>query len=347
MSTWSFEELRALQNRKLRAFLRQQIYPFSPYYRELFDDNAIDVKSIKTTDDLVRIPFTSKKDIAPDDEDPRRHVQFILTPTEDAIIKYAPKRKLLKLANLKMTQGDKAVRELLEQEYAPIFIIFTTGRTARPTPFLFTKYDFSIWDVHTSRMSEISKEQIDFESGMACLNALPYAPHGGFWQAYRSTTLQGILTLHTGGGKIMGTEKILDALASGTFTSLTATPGYLYHLLRKAKEEGRNLSSLKHITSGAERAHPDYRQKLLQLARDCGALDPKFSAAGGFTEQKHYPLECIGGEDSGYHTWPDLDFFEIVDPDTGQRLPDSASGELTYTALDGRGSIVIRYRTGI
>jgi phenylacetate-CoA ligase len=57
-------------------------------------------------------------------------------------------------------------------------------------------------------------------------------------------------------------------------------------------------------------------------------------------------MECLGGEKVGYHTWPDLDFFEIVDPETGKRLPDDASGELTYTALDGRGSIVLRYRTG-
>ena len=102
MSTWRFDELRFLQNRKLRTFLRQQIYPFSPYYRKLFDDNAIDVSSINTTDDLVKIPFTTKKDIAPDDEDPHRHIQFVLTPTEEAIIKYAPKRKLLKLANIKL-----------------------------------------------------------------------------------------------------------------------------------------------------------------------------------------------------------------------------------------------------
>ncbi|MEM7261632.1 MAG: hypothetical protein AAF488_06545 [Planctomycetota bacterium] len=43
---------------------------------------------------------------------------------------------------------------------------------------------------------------------------------------------------------------------------------------------------------------------------------------------------------------PDLDLFEIIDPDTGELLPDGETGELVYTPIDGRGSIVLRYRTG-
>jgi phenylacetate-coenzyme A ligase PaaK-like adenylate-forming protein len=346
MSSWTFEEMRGLQNSRLRDFLRHQVYPFSPYYRKLFDDNGIDVRSIETTDDLTRIPFTYKQDIAPDEEDPERPTRFVLAPNEETLRKYASKKTLLKLAYTKLVKGEKALTEMVEWEYAPVFIIFTTGRTAQPTPFLFTRYDFEVWNTHSSRSGTIMKEQINYEPGKLVLNAFPYAPHGGFWQVYLMTSMQGMLTLQSGGGKIMGTERILDALESGSCMSLVAVPGYLYHLLRKALAEGRDLSSLRFLMTGGERAHPDYREKVLQLARDCGAKDPKFLAAGGFTEQKHYPIECLGGENVGYHTWPDLDFFEIVDPETGERLPDDASGELTYTALDGRGSIVIRYRTG-
>jgi phenylacetate-CoA ligase len=346
MTHWSFDELRDMQNHKLREFLRHQVYPFSPYYKKMFDDNSIDVDSIETTDDLTRLPFTYKQDIAPDDEHPDRPTQFILTPNEKTLRKYAAKKTLVKLAYAKLTKGEDAMREMVEWEYAPVFIIFTTGRTAKPTPFLFTRYDFEIWNRHSSRQGTIVKEQIGYQPGQLFVNAFPYAPHGGFWQAYFSTSMQGILTLQSGGGKILGTERILDAISSESCIALVAVPGYMYHLLRKAKAEGRDLGALRFLMTGGERAHPDYREKVLQLARDCGAQDPRFVAAGGFTEQKHYPMECLGGEKVGYHTWPDLDFFEIVDPETGKRLPDDASGELTYTALDGRGSIVLRYRTG-
>lgn len=346
MSSWSFNEMRELQNRKLRNFIRTQVYPFSPFYRKMFDKEGIDVRSIKTVDDLRRLPFTSKADIAPSEEDPSRPREFILQPDEESLRKYSSKSTLIKMAWMKIAKGEAALKSRLEWEYAPVFNIFTTGRTADPTPFLFSLYDFNIWDLHGARTMQIIKEQIDYQVGQLFINAFPYAPHGGFWQVFRMTSLVGILTLQSGGGKIMGTARILDAVSKGRAVALIAVPGYLYHLLRIAAEEGRDLSSLRLLITGGERAHPEYREKVLQLARDCGAKDPFFIAAGGFTEQKHYPVECIGGVNVGYHAWPDLDFFEIVDPKSGERLPDDASGELVYTALDGRGSIVMRYRTG-
>lgn len=346
MSSWSFDNMREMQNCRLRNFIRTQVYPFSPFYRNMFDKEGIDPDSIRTVDDLQKLPFTSKSDIAPTVDNPARPREFILQPNEELIKKHLPKASLIKIAAIKLIKGGAALKHRLEWEYAPVFNIFTTGRTADPTPFVFTRYDFKIWDLHSTRTMEIIRQQINYQPGQLFINAFPYAPHGGFWQVYRMTSLQGILALQSGGGKVLGTERILDVISKGKAVGLIAIPGYLYHLLRIAKDEGRNLSSLKLLITGGERAHPDYREKVIQLARDCGAVDPSFIAAGGFTEQKHYPIECMGGVKVGYHTWPDLDFFEIVDPESGQRLPDDSSGELVYTALDGRGSIVMRYRTG-
>jgi phenylacetate-coenzyme A ligase PaaK-like adenylate-forming protein len=49
---------------------------------------------------------------------------------------------------------------------------------------------------------------------------------------------------------------------------------------------------------------------------------------------------------SGYHLYPDMGIFEIIDPKTGVTVPDGESGELVFTPLDHRGSVVLRYRTG-
>ncbi len=48
----------------------------------------------------------------------------------------------------------------------------------------------------------------------------------------------------------------------------------------------------------------------------------------------------------GFHTYPDMGFVEIVDPETGKRVPDGQPGEIVFTPLDSRGTIVLRYRTG-
>jgi len=50
--------------KKLRHFLQHKIH-FSPHYNKLFKKNNINFYDIKTTDDLKKIPFTTKKDIAP------------------------------------------------------------------------------------------------------------------------------------------------------------------------------------------------------------------------------------------------------------------------------------------
>ena len=114
-------QIKKLQNKKLRAFIRTQI-PYHPYYSKLFKKNKI-----KTTDDLVKIPLSSKKDIAPTKQEPKKPLQFILQPNKQLIMQYYPKYKL-----------PFASKSRLEYEYKPVQIHFTTGRTALPTPFFYS-----------------------------------------------------------------------------------------------------------------------------------------------------------------------------------------------------------------
>jgi phenylacetate-coenzyme A ligase PaaK-like adenylate-forming protein len=51
-------------------------------------------------------------------------------------------------------------------------------------------------------------------------------------------------------------------------------------------------------------------------------------------------------EYSGYHLYPDLAIFEVIDPRSGEVVPAGADGELVFTPISGRGSTVFRYRTG-
>src|SRR3989338_2927863 len=55
--------------------------------------------------------------------------------------------------------------------------------------------------------------------------------------------------------------------------------------------------------------------------------------------------ECPCHESTGYHTYPDMEIFEIVNPETGEPVKEGESGEIVYTCLDGRASCVLRFRT--
>ena len=82
------ENIKNLQNKLLKNFIRSQI-PYHPYYSNLFKKNNIRFSDIKTTDDLKKLPFTSKEDIAPTAKEPKKFLDFVLQPNRKLIGQYA------------------------------------------------------------------------------------------------------------------------------------------------------------------------------------------------------------------------------------------------------------------
>src|SRR5690349_3556735 len=103
-------EQRALQDSLLRRYVREYLYPFSPYYRQLFDAHGVRPEQIRTVDDLRRLPLTSKLDLLPTTEDAQRFKRFILQPDPKTIRAAWPLSRKLPLLWQKWTQGTEAVR---------------------------------------------------------------------------------------------------------------------------------------------------------------------------------------------------------------------------------------------
>ena len=77
LSHLSIKKIESLQDKYLKYFVQHKV-PFSPYYNKLFKKNNIKYSDIKTTKDLKKIPFTTKKDIAPDKKNPKKYNEFVL-----------------------------------------------------------------------------------------------------------------------------------------------------------------------------------------------------------------------------------------------------------------------------
>ena len=123
------KEIRALQNECLHRFINQNVYAFHPYYRRLFDENKIDPDSIRTVDDLKRIPFTYKEDIAPSAQDPDNPHAFVPAPVFDRAETNGSKRRMPQVN--KGTEGSpSAAEQEFREEYQPVITMFTTGATA-------------------------------------------------------------------------------------------------------------------------------------------------------------------------------------------------------------------------
>jgi phenylacetate-CoA ligase len=335
------QHLERLQMEKLRRHLREKILPFHPYYREKLQHLEID--SLQTYADMSQIPFSSKSDIAPTAESPDQPKQFVLQPDAETVRKVLTPLQKAGMMWTALRHGREEVRRRLGTEYRPVQAFFTTGRTALPTSFFLSRYDLDVLQESGRRMGEVIG--VD-NSNDRLVSVFPYAPHLAFWQVHGVGIANELFTLHTGGGRAMGTDGILKALEKMRPSHLTGIPGYVYHLVRQGVEEGRDLSSIRVLFLGGDRVTKGYRDKLEELLRSNGSKDPKVVSVLGFTESKKCWIECQGGVETGFHTYPDLDLFEIVDPETGERLPDGETGELVYTPLDGRGSLIIRYRTG-
>ena len=117
MTSWSSlqrqtrAEQRAMQDQLLQRYVREYLYPFSPWYRELFDRAGVRPEQIRCVDDLRRLPLSQKRDLLPTAEDPQRFKKFILQPDAQSIRAAWPLSRKLPLLWTKWTQGTAAVQQ--------------------------------------------------------------------------------------------------------------------------------------------------------------------------------------------------------------------------------------------
>ena len=225
-----------------------------------------------------------------------------------------------------------------------MFITFTTGTTNKPVPFAYSDYDMKNLYISGARMLTL----FGLKENDHVVNLFPFAPHLAFWQVVCGGFAARTLILSTGGGKVMSSEGSIAALLKMKPSVILGVPSYIYHVLRLAKDKGYDMGFIKKVVLGAARVSDVFKIRLASLLTSMGASDVSIFGTYGFTEARSAWVECPTRPEvsSGYHLYPDKEVFEIVDPDTGELKKEGEDGELVYTSLDSRASVVIRYRTG-
>ena len=146
----------------------------------------------------------------------------------------------------------------------------------------------------------------------------------------------------------MGTDASVSLMGRIKPDAIIGMPTFIYHVLQQAVEEGLTWKNLQKVVLGGEKVPNGMRRKLKALAAELGSGKVDVLATYGFTEAKTAWPECPNpsGESTGYHLSPDLGIVEIIDPETGTPVGENSPGEIVYSPLNARGSVVIRYRTG-
>lgn len=335
-NTWwdtaSRDEIHHRQDAQLRSFLTNRVLPFSAYYGRLFKEHGIGSGDIRGTDDLANLPFTSKGQL----ENPH---DLVIIPDEAVLMR--------QWSTLRhgVLHGPAATRQALEEELRPILLTSTTGRSASPVPFLYTQYDIANLQESGRRLMEICKS----DPAWRHLNAFPFAPHLAFWLAHYAGIGFNTFMLSTGGGKTLGTDGNLKLIGKIKPDAVIAMPTFFYHLLQQASASNMRWENLKRVVLGGEKVPAGMRRKLRELCAELGSPGVAIMSTYGFTEAKTAWTECLTAEGqgpAGFHIYPDLSFVEVIDPESGERVPDGRPGEIVCTPLDARGTVVLRYRTG-
>ena len=271
------------------------VYEHIPFYKKSFDEAGFDPYSVKSLDDVARIPFVQKQDLR--DAYP---YGMLAVPLKD-------------------------VRE----------IHMSSGTTGIATVGAYTEHDIKIWGECFSRAvgyahgDENDIMQICYGYGLFT---------GGLGAHYGSISA-GCATIPISAGN---TERQIRILREMGPTILACTPSYAMHIADTAIEMGLDPARDFNLRAGIHGAEPFSDNFRRDLERKLGyrVLD-----IYGLTETMGPGVAIECWEQQGLHIAEDHFYPEIINPETGEVLPDGERGELDITTLDREASPVVRYRT--
>ncbi|MBR2892944.1 MAG: phenylacetate--CoA ligase [Clostridia bacterium] len=214
----------------------------------------------------------------------------------------------------------------------------SSGTTGNPTVVAYTKEDLENWSEQVARLvyaagaNDESIVQICFGYGMFT---------GALGLHYGLERI-GATVVPTSSGN---TEKQLKFMRDFGTDTIVATPSYCLYLAESARERGLEFPmdsyKLKLGLLGSEGCTPEMRKQIEE------------SWGGGFFCTDNYGMSELNGPGmsgeclmrDGLHINEDHFLCEVIDPKTGEVLPEGSEGELVVTNLTKRGLPILRYRT--
>ena len=209
----------------------------------------------------------------------------------------------------------------------------SSGTTGTPVIIPYTQQDVIDWATQFARCYEMA--------GITPLDRIQITPGYGLWTAGIGFQLGaerlGAMAIPMGPGN---TEKQLKMMQDLKSTVICATSSYALLLAEEiTKRNLRDKIHLKKGVIGSER----WGEKMRNRIQD--ELGIEIYDIYGLTEVYGPGIGISCDAHDGMHIWDDFVYIEIVDPETGEVLPDGQEGELVLTTLRKQGAPLIRYRT--
>src|ERR1051326_68468 len=212
----------------------------------------------------------------------------------------------------------------------------SSGTTGKPTIVGYTKHDLQLWDALVARCLFVAGGR----SGDLIHNAYGYGLFTGGLGLHGGAEKLGCAVVPASGGQ---TERQIQLICDLKPRIICCTPSYMLVLAEALEHAGVNPreTSLEIGMHGAE-PWSDELQSEIERRFTIAALD-----LYGLSEVLGPGVAQERADARGALTvWEDAFLPEIVDPETGDVLPDGSEGELVFTSLSKEAVPIIRYRTG-
>ncbi len=210
----------------------------------------------------------------------------------------------------------------------------TSGTTGRRVVAFYTQKDIDLWEECCARAIVAAGGTEDD----VCHVCYGYGLFTGGAGLNGGSHKVGCMTLPMSSGNTNRQIQFMMDLGS---TILCCTPSYAAYIGESLAEQGYKPedNKLKAGIFGAEPWTEEMRQEIEK------SLGIKAYDIYGLTETSGPGVAFECEEQSGMHINEDHFYAEIIDPDTGEVLPEGSKGELVFTSLDKEGFPLLRYRT--
>ncbi|MEG0071661.1 MAG: phenylacetate--CoA ligase [Raoultibacter sp.] len=211
----------------------------------------------------------------------------------------------------------------------------SSGTTGKPIVVGYNEHDMAVWSECIARLAQMAgvvpgdRAQMAFGYGMFT---------GGFGLHYGLQKL-GCMIIPAGAGN---TERHLTMIEDYGTTVLISTPSYAMHMCEVGESLGFDwaASTLRIGLFGGEPCPPKLKREIetrmhITCTDNYGLTEVMGPGVSG---------ECLAQRDM-QHIAEDHFLWEVVDPATGQPVPEGTEGELVLTPLDKQAIPVLRYRT--
>ncbi|WP_457602503.1 phenylacetate--CoA ligase family protein [Nitratifractor sp.] len=212
----------------------------------------------------------------------------------------------------------------------------SSGTTGKPTVVGYNAHDMEVWNEVMARvytMSGVGAEDVVH-------NAYGYGLFTGGLGFHYGAEKVGATVVPASGGF---TERQLMLMRDFGATVLACTPSFALHLAEVAAKAGSEFRKDYKLKVGIFGAEPTSEGLKKEVAKAWGI---EYREVYGLSEIIGPGVSCSCSHSDRLHIFEDHFLAEIIDPETGEVLPEGERGELVITTLSKQALPIIRYRTG-